>query len=116
VTPLQGVHALTARLLAYLVNGADVGVIQGRGGTSFAAEPFESLRVAVNIVRKKLESDEAAEVGVFGLVNNSHAATAQFFNDAVVGDGCRSRREGLPACGRNVRRSRVKFPEGPCLA
>jgi hypothetical protein len=38
-------------------------------------------------VRKKLESDEAAEVGVFGLVNNSHAATAQFFNDAVVGDG-----------------------------
>jgi hypothetical protein len=31
VTPLQGVHALTARLLAYLVNGADVGVIQGIG-------------------------------------------------------------------------------------
>ena len=43
-----------AFLLADLVNRADVGVIQGRRGTSFPAEAFERLRVCGNTFRQEL--------------------------------------------------------------
>jgi len=38
------------RTFADVVNGADVGMIQGRGGFGFAAETAQSLRVFDNIV------------------------------------------------------------------
>jgi len=64
--------------------GADVGVIQGGGGASFAAEAFESLWILGDVVGKEFESDEAAEGDVFGFVDHTHSATAQLLEDAVV--------------------------------
>ncbi len=78
------------RLLAVLadfVDGADIGMVEGRSGASLAAEALQRLRVARHFVGKELEGDEAAEVGVFGLVDYSHAAAAEFVDDAVVRDG-----------------------------
>src|ERR1700730_5755331 len=34
---------------------------------------------------QKFEADEATELSVFGFIDNAHAATAEFFNDAIVG-------------------------------
>ena len=38
-------------------------------------------------VRKEFQGDEAVELGVLGLVDHSHAAATEFFEDAVVRDG-----------------------------
>src|SRR6267378_7849378 len=76
-----------AVVLADFINGANVGVVQSGSGASFAAETLESMRVTDQIVGEEFESDKAAEVGVFGLVDDAHAAAAQLFNDAVVRNG-----------------------------
>ena len=82
---LHGDKAL-AFMFADFVNGADVGVVQGRGGARFPAEAFQRLGVSGYIIGQKLECDEAAKGGVLGFVNHTHAAATQFFDDAVMRD------------------------------
>src|SRR5207244_10044523 len=74
-------------LLINLVNGADIGVIQGGGRLRLALETGQCLRVSGNLLRQKLESDETMESGVFGFVDNTHPTTAQLLKDAVMRDG-----------------------------
>ena len=76
-----------AVVLADLMDGADVGVVQRRSGAGFAAEAFESLGIVGGIVREKLEGDETAEESVFGFVDHTHPAAAEQFQNAIVGDG-----------------------------
>ncbi len=80
---LHGDEGLVS-VLANLVDGADVGVVEGGGGAGFAQETFERLTVAGEVLGQELESDEAAELGVFGLVDHTHAAAAELFHDTVV--------------------------------
>ena len=68
-----------AVLLADVVNGADVGMIQGGCGVRFAPEAAERLRIAGDLVGQKLQGDETMQPGVFGLVDDAHAAAAEFF-------------------------------------
>ena len=60
--PIQVLHhdEGSAFVLAEFVDGADVGMIERRGGASFAAETFQGLRVLRHFVRQELQSDEAA--------------------------------------------------------
>ena len=39
------------------------------------------------VIRQELQSDEAAEFGVLGLVDHTHAAPAELLDDAVMRDG-----------------------------
>ena len=71
-------------LLANFVDRANVGMIEGRSGAGLAAETFERLRVARDVIRKKFQSDEAAKFGVFRFVDDAHAATTEPVDDAVV--------------------------------
>jgi hypothetical protein len=71
-------------VLVNIVDGADVRVIEGRGGAGFAAEALDGLEMRGKFVGKEFQGDAAAEAGVLGTVNNAHAATAQTFEDAVV--------------------------------
>ena len=73
-------------VLADLVDGANVGMIQGRSSASFPAKALQSLWILRGVIRKKFECDEAAEQRVFCLVHDSHATTAEQFDDPVVGD------------------------------
>ena len=59
-------------------------MIEGRSGASLPAEAFQCLRVARHFVRQKFKRDEAAEVGIFGLIDHAHAATTELFHDAIV--------------------------------
>src|SRR5246127_1299018 len=68
-----------AILLADVVDGANVWVIQGRGGLRFTLEAGKSLRIACDVLRQKLQRDKAAKTGVFGFINNTHSTTAEFF-------------------------------------
>ena len=74
-------------MLADFINSANVGMVQSGSGASFAAETLESVRVTDQIIGEELESNETAKVGVFGLVDDAHAAAAQLLNDAVVRNG-----------------------------
>jgi hypothetical protein len=76
-----------AVLLADVMNGADIGMIQGGRGASLPLEPAQRLLVASQIVRQELEGHEATEPGVLRFVNHAHAAAAELLDDAVVGEG-----------------------------
>src|SRR5208283_2779525 len=86
VEEFHGDEGMTV-VFADFVDGADVGVVQRRSGAGLATETLQRLRLVGHFVGQKLEGDEAAELGVFGLVNDAHAASAEPFEDAVVGDG-----------------------------
>src|SRR5712692_8657380 len=74
VEKLHGDETL-AVVLADFVNGANVGMIQRGSSASLTAETLEGLSVAHELIGEELESDEAAELGVLGLVNHTHPAT-----------------------------------------
>jgi hypothetical protein len=70
---------------ADVVDSADVWMIEGGSGLGFALEAGESLRVGGDVFGEEFEGDEAMEAGVFGFVDNAHAA-AEFVGDVVVGE------------------------------
>ncbi len=75
----------SAIYLVDFVDGADVRVVQGGGRFGFPLEPAEGLGVAGQIFRKKLERHVTAELNVFGFIDDSHATTADFAQNAVMG-------------------------------
>ena len=76
-----------ALLLADVVDGADIGMVQSGGRPGLALEAVQGLRVLGNIFRQELQSDKAVQPGVFGLVNHAHAAATELLDDAVMRDG-----------------------------
>ncbi len=60
-----------------------------------ALETGENLRIAGDVVGKEFECDKTMQAGVFGFVNDAHAAAAESFEDAIM-------REGLSHEGRRV--------------
>jgi hypothetical protein len=76
-----------AILLADVVDGADIGMVEGGSGLGFALKAGEGLRIAGNFFGQKFEGHKAAKARVLGFVDNAHAAASKLFDDAVVGDG-----------------------------
>src|SRR5712691_8899600 len=72
--------------LVDLVDRAYVGMIERRGRSCFALEPFKSLRVLGKSLGDKLQCDLTAEFRVLGLVDHTHPAATQPLADVVVGD------------------------------
>src|SRR5580704_15221712 len=87
--PVQKLHddETLASMLPNLVDGADIWVVQCGSGTCFPAKPFQSLRVLGYILGQKLQGNKAAKLSVLGLVDHTHAPTADLFDDAVMRDG-----------------------------
>ena len=84
--PIQKLHddeALLA-LLDNVVNRADVGMIQCRGGFRFTPETGQCLRVFGYFVWQELEGNKPAELHILSLIDDAHPAAAQLFDDAVV--------------------------------
>ena len=72
---------------SHIVNGADVGMIERGGSSSFAAKSLDGLRVLRNVVGEEFQRNIAAQARVFGFVNYTHTSTTQFFEDGIVGNG-----------------------------
>jgi hypothetical protein len=53
------------------------------------------MLVSGDTVRKEFQGDEAMQASVFGLVDNTHSTTTEFFNDPVVRDRLADERLGL---------------------
>ena len=78
---------LTAVILAYVVDSADVGMVERRCCLRFPAKAFQSLSIFGDFIGQELQGDETMQPGVFSFVDHAHAASTQLFNDAVMGDG-----------------------------
>src|SRR5208283_5029202 len=83
-------------LLTDVVDGADVGMIEGGGGLCLPTEAAERLRIARHFVRQELQSDETVQTSVLGLVNYAHTTTTELLDDLVVRDGLVD--HNAPAC------------------
>jgi len=83
-------------MVADVVDGADVGMVQGRRGAGLPLEAIQCLLVFGILLRQELQGDVAAESGVLGLVDHTHAAGPELFQDAVVGDGAAGHALALP--------------------
>src|SRR5271170_8366913 len=71
-------------MLANLINGADVCMIQGGCCARFASKTFESLLITGQIVRQELQRHKTAKLSVLGLVNHAHAATPKLLENGVA--------------------------------
>jgi len=85
---------------ADVMDGADVGMIQGGSGPRLALESAQRFPVASQIVRQELEGDEATEPCVLRFVDHAHSAAAELRDDAVVGEGLAD--QGVSALWRVV--------------
>src|SRR5208337_3277684 len=69
----------------------------------FAHKAVQGLAVLGHVFRDELEGNTARQTRVFGLIHHAHATTAQFANNAIVGERLADHSEGLRAVGANVR-------------
>ena len=76
-----------AVLLANVVDGADVGMVQRGRGLGFALKTSECLRVAGNFLGQELEGNEAMQPRVLSLVDHAHPAATELLDDAVMRNG-----------------------------
>jgi hypothetical protein len=82
-----------AVLVAYVINRADIRVIQRGRGLRFALKTGQRLRIAGNFFGQELESDETMQPCVLGFVDHTHAPATKFFDDAIVRDGLANHRK-----------------------
>jgi hypothetical protein len=75
-----------AVLLANFVDRANVGMIQRRRGARLSPKTFQPLWDPGQIVRKKFERDKPAKGCILGLVDNTHTAVAQLFDNSIARD------------------------------
>ena len=71
-----------------LVNRADVGMVQRRGGKRLAPEPLQRRSVLRQIVGQELQGHMPRQLLVFGVIDHTHAAAAQLGDNSIVGNGC----------------------------
>ena len=73
--------------LADLVNRADVGMIQRRGGAGFLKKAAFGLRPHAEVARQELQGDVPAEPLVERFVDHPHRAGAEGLEHAIPADG-----------------------------
>ena len=62
-------------------------MIQRRSGPCFPSESFQHHGVSRYQLGQEFKSYKAAQLGVLSLVNHTHPAASQLFNDPVVRNG-----------------------------
>jgi hypothetical protein len=66
------------------VDRADIGMIDGRSGAGLAHEAGAGLLVAHQVRGERFYCDGAMKLGVFSLIDDTHATFPDLFKDAVV--------------------------------
>ena len=85
-----------AVLFTNVIDGADVGMVQGRCCFGLASKPLQCLAVLGDGFRQKLKGHEAVKPGVFRLIDHTHPATAELFDNPVVRYGSANQIERAP--------------------
>jgi hypothetical protein len=76
----------TVVFFADFVDGADVGMVQCRGGLGLVDEPLARVIAPPGLLAQHLDGDLAAQGRVFCEEDVTHPARAQFPNDSVMAD------------------------------
>ena len=71
-------------LVSLREDGHDVCVVQRRRRTRLGSKPFDPLRVEPLAGRQQFQGDPAGDGALMGLVDNSHAASADFPDNLEV--------------------------------
>ena len=77
---------------SHVVNGEDVGVVEGGDGPRLPFEEAEALGIAGHLLRQHLDRDVAAEAGITGAVDLPHAAGPEELDDLVGSELCVTRK------------------------
>src|SRR4030095_3342787 len=77
-------NEVPAILTGDVVDGDDVGMVQGRRRFGFLCKAPFAIRICHEFGRKYLDSDEAVQMLVARLVDNSHSTLAKTRKDLVV--------------------------------
>jgi hypothetical protein len=75
-----------AGMVADLVHGRDVRMIERAGGTRLAQQTNRRFRIMDGSGREKFKGNPALEVRIFGQIHRAHAARADVAEDPVVRD------------------------------
>ena len=78
---------VVVRALFQAIDGADIGMIEGGGGTRFAEEIFFVAGVQGDVVWEEFEGNGALEFEVAGFVNNTHATGAELVGNFAMRNG-----------------------------
>ncbi len=78
------------------VDGADIRMVELRGGASLSFESLERLGVASKILGDELQRDVAAEFEILRLIDHAHTTASEFSQDAIVGDRLADHYETTP--------------------
>src|SRR6516225_12477274 len=70
-------------------------MVQRGSGSRFQPKAFESLWVFGEFFGKKFQSNSATKFGIFRLVNDTHSAAAESFENSVMRDGLSDKRLGI---------------------
>jgi hypothetical protein len=81
-----------ALVLADVVDGADVGVVQCRRGAGLGAEAVDRLVGHGRVFGDELDGHLTAEPGILPSIHDPHAASSELREDLVVGDGASDHR------------------------
>ena len=74
-------------LVANVADSGNVRMIQSGSSLGLTFESFQGLGIVGEVSWEELQSDETVESGVLSFVDDADAAAAEFFEDAVVGNG-----------------------------
>jgi hypothetical protein len=74
-------------MLANVVNGANVGMVQRGSRLCLALKAGQRLGIAGHLVGQELQGHETVQAAVFGLVDHTHPTPAKLLDHAIVRDG-----------------------------
>src|SRR5262245_3225602 len=80
---------MSALVFAHLVDGDDVRMVEGRSRPRFLLESRHAIRVSREVGGEYFQSQLAAQPRVFGQIDLTHPARAEFVEDAIMGDRSR---------------------------
>jgi hypothetical protein len=86
-----------ALVLVDVVDRADARVAESGGGAGLALETLLRLVTREEPLRQELQGHAATQARVLGPVDDTHAATAELLENAVMGDGLADHEEGAPS-------------------
>src|SRR3954447_14035323 len=86
--PLQLLHDDEGMALVVIdvMDNADVGMVQLRGGARFAFKALQGFAIVEELLRNELQGYVTAKPHVLGFIDDPHATAAEFSYDAIVGN------------------------------
>jgi hypothetical protein len=81
----------------------------GDAREDFALKAFASSRIILHLRGQKVQPNMPAQLEIFTLVNRTHTATTELFQDAIMRDGFADHETPADSCGAAGPTSEISF-------